>query len=73
MPVSVVMTRMPNIICTTPEESVLTAAQKIIEHEVDALPVVRPVAGKEKKLEVIGRITKTTITRLFVELGTADR
>lgn len=73
MPVSVVMTRMPNIICTTPEESVLTAAQKIIEHEVDALPVVRPVAGKEKKLEVIGRITKTTITRLFVELGTAGR
>lgn len=73
MPVSVVMTRMPNIICTTPEESVLTAAQKIIEHEVDALPVVRPVAGKERKLEVIGRITKTTITRLFVELGTADR
>ncbi|QGP92526.1 Transcriptional repressor CcpN [Neomoorella glycerini] len=69
MPASVVMTRMPNIICTTPEESVLTAARKIIEHEVDALPVVRPVDGQAKKLEVIGRLTKTTITRLFVELG----
>lgn len=73
MPVSVVMTRMPNIICTTPEESVLTAARKIIEHEVDALPVVRPVAGSRNKLEVIGRITKTTIAKLFVELGTAGR
>ncbi|WP_258360254.1 helix-turn-helix transcriptional regulator [Moorella sulfitireducens (nom. illeg.)] len=73
MPVSVIMTRMPNIICTTPEESVLTAARKIIEHEVDALPVVRPVEGQGKKLEVIGRLTKTTITRLFVELGEGGR
>nr|WP_277998952.1 CBS domain-containing protein [Moorella sulfitireducens] len=64
---------MPNIICTTPEESVLTAARKIIEHEVDALPVVRPVEGQGKKLEVIGRLTKTTITRLFVELGEGGR
>lgn len=73
MPVSVVMTRMPNIVCTTPEESVLAAARKIIEHEVDALPVVRPVGDAPNKLEVVGRITKTTITRLLVELGTAGR
>lgn len=69
MPVSVIMSRMPNIICTTPDEPVLAAARKIIEHEVDALPVVRPVDEQRKKLEVIGRITKTTITNLFVELG----
>ncbi|OIQ61579.1 transcriptional repressor CcpN [Moorella thermoacetica] len=69
MPVSVIMTRMPNIICTTPDEPVLAAARKIIEHEVDALPVVRPVDEHRKKLEIIGRITKTTITNLFVELG----
>ncbi|MBE3572915.1 MAG: helix-turn-helix transcriptional regulator [Moorella humiferrea] len=73
MPVSVVMTRMPNIICTTSDETVLTAARKMIEHEVDALPVVRPVEGQEKKVEVIGRLTKTTITRLFVELGEGGR
>ena len=40
------MTRMPNIITTTPEESLVSAAQKIIEHEVDALPVVRPMEEK---------------------------
>ncbi len=66
LPVGVIMTRMPNIITTTPEESLVSAAQKIIEHEVDALPVVRPM---EEKLEVIGRITKSTITKAFVEIG----
>lgn len=66
LPVGVIMTRMPNIITTTPEETLVAAARKIIEHEVDALPVVRP---KEQKLEVIGRITKSNITRAFVELG----
>lgn len=70
MPVSVVMTRWPNIVCTTAEESVLAAARKIIEHEVDALPVVRPLA---EGLEVVGRLTKTTISRLFVELGEGGR
>ncbi|NLW08155.1 MAG: helix-turn-helix transcriptional regulator [Clostridia bacterium] len=69
MPVSVVMTRWPNIVVTTAEETVLAAALKIIEHEVDALPVVRPETDRLKSPEVVGRITKTTITRLFVELG----
>ncbi len=73
MPVSVIMTRWPNIICTTAEESVLTAARKIIEHEVDALPVIRSLTEQDEKLEVVGRLTKTTISRLFVELGEAGR
>ncbi|QNB48330.1 CBS domain-containing protein [Thermanaerosceptrum fracticalcis] len=73
IPITVVMTRMPNIISTTPEESLLAAAQKLINHEIDSLPVVRPVTveGRER-LEVIGRVTKTTITKAFVELG-ADK
>lgn len=71
MPVGMLMTRMPNIITTRNEESVWEAARKMIEHEVDALPVVRPFSdsGSEEQLEVIGRLTKTNITRLFVELG----
>jgi CBS domain-containing protein len=71
MPVNVVMTRMPNIIMTTLEESVYDAAKKIIEHQVDALPVVRPceVEGPNYgKPEVVGRFTKTNITRIFLEL-----
>lgn len=71
LPVSVLMTRMPNIITTTPEESVYAAAKKMVEHEVDALPVVRPAVDENGSpcLEVIGRLTKTNITRLFVEIG----
>ncbi len=71
LPVGVVMTRMPNVITVGPDDSVWVAAKKLITHEVDALPVVRPVeeGDKNKDLEVIGRLSKTNITRLFVELG----
>ncbi len=70
LPVSVSMTRMPNIIVTYPEEPVLRAAQKLLSHQVDALPVVSTVAAAEgEKLQVVGRFTKTNITRLFVQLA----
>jgi len=69
IPVQVVMTRMPNIIMTTPEEKVLDAAKKIIEHEIDSLPVVKPVDGKKEQYEIVGRLTKTNLTKLSVELG----
>ncbi len=71
LPVGVIMTRMPNIVFTNPEESVWLAAKKIITHEVDALPVVRNITLPDgaEGLEVIGRLSKTNITRLFVELG----
>ena len=70
-PVAVIMTRMPNIVVTTLEESVLEAAVKLIDHEVDSLPVVEKVKKEngEKAYKIVGRITKTTITRLFVDLG----
>jgi CBS domain-containing protein len=71
LPVGVIMTRMPNIIYAEPGESVWEAARKLIMHEVDALPVVRPVNNENgvADLEVIGRLSKTNVTRLFVELG----
>jgi len=70
LPVSIIMTRMPNIILITPEESVLTAAQKLLHHQVDALPVVKIIkVGDQTTFEVIGRFTKTNITHLFVKLA----
>lgn len=69
VPIGVIMTRMPNIIFAKKEDNVLSAAIKLIEHEIDSLPVVDEVDGISKNLKVIGRITKTSITRLFVELG----
>jgi CBS domain-containing protein/biotin operon repressor len=71
LPVGVIMTRMPNIVYTTSEETVWAAAKKLIMHEVDALPVVRNItlADGSEGLEVIGRLSKSNVTRLFVELG----
>ena len=70
LPVGIIMTRMPNIILTTPEESVLTAAKKLLHHQVDALPVVKVIKiGDQTTFEVIGRFTKTNITHLFVKLA----
>ncbi len=71
VPVGITMTRMPNIIWTTPDEPVQVAARKIIQHQIDSLPVVRTFVdtnGKQR-LEVVGRFTKTNITRILVELG----
>ena len=71
MPVSVIMTRMPNVITVGGEDTVVEAVKKIVEHEVDALPVVRHFIGQpgEDNFEVVGRITKTNITRLFLDLA----
>jgi CBS domain-containing protein len=71
VPVSVIMTRMPNLITTSGEDTVVEAVRKIVEHEVDSLPVVKRFIGLpgEERLEVVGRITKTNITRLFLDLA----
>ncbi len=70
IPITIVMTRMPNIVTVTMEESLWSAAQKIVDHEIDALPVVRPIKRNGREgLEVMGRVTKTTVTKAFVELG----
>ncbi|WP_026476313.1 helix-turn-helix transcriptional regulator [Alkaliphilus transvaalensis] len=69
VPVGMIMTRRPNIITVMGEENVLHAAVKIIEHEVDSLPVIEKtvVDGKEN-LKVIGKVSKSNITKLFMEL-----
>lgn len=72
IPVGMAMTRMPNLIYVKDDDSILNAAIKMIEHEVDSLPVVESVGEEEKTFKVVGRVTKTTITRIFVELGTNE-
>ncbi len=70
LPVTLAMTRMPNIILTFPDELVIRAAQKLINHQVDALPVVEMVQlNQVEKYKVVGRFTKTNITQLFVHLA----
>ncbi|MCT4594580.1 MAG: helix-turn-helix transcriptional regulator [Anaeromicrobium sp.] len=69
VPINFIMTRMPNIITVSQEESAIMVAMKLIEHEVDSMPVVDTIKDGDKEyLKVVGRISKTNITRLFAEL-----
>ncbi|MEK3981179.1 helix-turn-helix transcriptional regulator [Psychrobacillus sp. FSL K6-2836] len=66
IPVHMIMTRMPNITYCLKEDTLFEVAKKLMNRQIDSLPVV-----KEEKdgLEVIGRITKTNITRAFLSLA----
>jgi predicted transcriptional regulator len=68
LPVSVIMTRMPNIVMIEPENTLLEAAKKMIENHIDSLPVVKAIDQISQQYLVIGRITKTTITRAYLEI-----
>ncbi|MBP2666287.1 MAG: ccpN, partial [Firmicutes bacterium] len=64
IPVKVLMTGMSKMITTDPEEPVLAAAKKLVDGEIDSLPVVRQMVTQDEKVfEVVGRLTKTNITR----------
>lgn len=71
VPIGVIMTRMPNIVMATSDESVLDAASKLVQHQIDTLPVVDYYIDElgNEKYEVVGRFTKTNVTNLLVELG----
>lgn len=69
IPVGIIMTRMPNILVAESEEFIVPVAKRIMDHEIDCLPVVvKEAINDEVKLKVIGRLSKTNITDLFVEL-----
>lgn len=68
LPVSVIMTRMPNIVTIKQEDTLMDAAKKLIQNRIDSLPVVREIDSESHTYEVIGRITKTTITKAFLEM-----
>ncbi|MEF9934275.1 MAG: helix-turn-helix transcriptional regulator [Clostridium sp.] len=71
VPVGIIMTRMPNIITVNDEDTAYDAAKKIIEHQVDSLPVVETVVDSQGKehVKITGKVSKTNITQLFVKLG----
>lgn len=70
VPIGIIMTRMPNIVVTFPQESVLEAARRIVHHQVDCLPVVETHDRKgEPAYRIVGTFSKTNLARLFTELG----
>lgn len=74
IPVSMVMTRQPNVITVSPEDTVLTAARKIIAHQIDSLPVVIPSDNGKlgEQWKVVGRITKTNIITMLLNMVAED-
>jgi len=74
MPVRMVMTGVGRLIYAEMGDDVLSAAQKMIDHEIDCLPVVDVVQRDGKReYRVRGRISKTNIVRLFVDIGQGSR
>ncbi|WP_187119454.1 helix-turn-helix transcriptional regulator [Bacillus testis] len=69
IPVNIIMTRMPNIAMCTKDDQLIEVAKKLIEKQIDALPVVKETEGG---FEVVGRITKTNITKALVSLATEE-
>ena len=68
MPVGMIMTRTPNVITVSKEDDVILASKKIIEHEVDSIPVVEINEEDSNDIKVIGRLSKTNITKLFLDI-----
>ncbi len=66
LPVNIIMTRMPNITMCLREDLLIDVAKKLIDKQIDGLPVVKET---EKGFEVIGRVTKTNIAKALVALA----
>lgn len=69
LPVHIIMTRMPNITICKPDDLLFEVAKLLIDRQIDGVPVVKE---EQNGLKVIGRITKTNITKAFVELILED-
>lgn len=67
IPVGIIMTRMPNIVCVDESEDIVSAAKKLMDHEIDCVPVIENLQGSQQ-LKVVGRLSKTNITECFVEM-----
>ena len=69
IPVSLVMTRMPNIIYLYSKSSIYDGIQKLNYHQIDNIPIVKSMEENGKNiLKVIGQFSKTTACNLFFEL-----
>ncbi len=67
LPVNIIMTRMPNITVCEKDDQLIGVAKDLIHKQIDSVPVVKKTENGD--LEVIGRITKTNITKAFVALA----
>lgn len=67
LPIIMTMTPLSKMVFTTQDEPITSAIRKIIDNEIDGLPVVKQLDNK--KFEIVGRLTKTNLTRLLLDLS----
>ncbi|MDD3396346.1 MAG: CBS domain-containing protein [Acidaminococcaceae bacterium] len=69
LPIVMVMTPLIKLITVTGADSAAAAARRLIDNEIDCMPVVKVVDEDKHAYEVVGRVTKTNFTRLLVDLA----
>ena len=70
MPISMIMTPTSKVVVAYPDMPVVEAVERMIDFEIDCVPVVDKVLLEtSKEYRVVGRISKTTVTRLFWDCG----
>src|SRR5699024_2935654 len=65
IPVHIIMTRMPYIVMCKKRHLLIHGPRAMLDKGIDGLPVVK---DRDHGYEVIGIVTKTTITNAFLEL-----
>ena len=70
IPVSMVMTRYPNIVSLKPDDSLMDAIRKMSQHQVDCLPVLVPADDQGLEAEVAGWVSKSNVIRLIADIET---
>ena len=71
LPISMVMTPKSKLVTILDSESIVVAAQKMIDHEVDCLPVLHQ--EEDGSFRIRGRITKTNFIQIIVDLAKQER
>ena len=66
MPVGVIMTRVPKAVYCTEDESIIDAAEKIIEHDIDCVPIIE--FDDKNRMIITGRVSKTNVTKVMLDL-----
>ncbi|PTQ85194.1 CBS domain protein [Trichococcus patagoniensis] len=73
IPVGMVMTKMPNLYTVFSDTFVVDATKLLVTHRVDSLPVLsRSVYEETGKKEVIGKFSKSTASRLLLDIFNKD-
>jgi CBS domain-containing protein len=65
LPISLIMSRMPNIYYCTLEDTLFQVTEMIVKKEIDSIPVVEKLENSSK-YKIIGKVSKTDLTKVLL-------